>query len=408
MKRVLAVVLVALQVWVPYAEAQTLLTDRQVFTVTAGGLVKINQSLQTVAKGVSVLSLFGRLVGPVTVGLALFELGSLFWDWYSATFTPSTATVPSGTWSVGDTSGSGLYMGEWSVTSCPWLGEPPAWSPSGNYLSGGSTVKGIKIYEIARGCATGPARRVLYVYAAPAMGAPSTDGTAVSVPSVPLAGPGDRNSLVAALEGLASELRSGQVAGVPLPADVVGSPNYKGSAAFTDVVKALDDAANVLRRGVPLTTGTDVTAGPGYQVGNPTLPGNQTPTVPATGAGASVDMGPTNTKLAEIKDTLDAMKNAAPSLAPENTCAECERKTTWVTMMQSWQSAASAAPIFLLISRLVWPGSGTVQREWSLGSWRGHDMVIDLSSSGIGSVITVVRFVVVGGAVIVAYMIIFG
>lgn len=112
-------------------------------------------------------------------------------------------------------------------------------------------------------------------------------------------------------------------------------------------------------------------------------------------------------KVDAVKADLAEMQSTAASPASAFVCPSCTRTESWVTLMQSWQAAAASAPIFGLIAHLAWPGAGSVQRQWSLGFWQGHQMSIDLDNSGIGTVVTVVRFVVVGGAVIVAYMIIF-
>ncbi|MCZ7627191.1 MAG: hypothetical protein C3F12_00170 [Candidatus Methylomirabilota bacterium] len=122
-----------------------------------------------------------------------------------------------------------------------------------------------------------------------------------------------------------------------------------------------------------------------------------------SGGGSGADV------VAELQAQDQAAQDAAvAAAAPSFACPTCARTTEWSTLMQSWQAAAAGAPIFALIGNLAWPGSGTVQRSWSVGSWMGNNLSVDLGASGIDTVITVVRFVVIGGAVIVAYMIIFG
>lgn len=122
-----------------------------------------------------------------------------------------------------------------------------------------------------------------------------------------------------------------------------------------------------------------------------------------SGGGSGADV------VAELQAQNQAAQDAAVAApAPAFVCPDCSRTTEWLTLMEAWQAAAQGAPIFALIANLAWPGSGTVQRAWTLGSWHGNTLSVDLSSSGIDTVITVVRFVVIGGAVIVAYMIIFG
>lgn len=387
-------------------------TDRGVFEVapTGAGMTKINTGLQTVAKGVQVLAAFGRVTGAVTIGLALMEAGSLFWDWYSKSMTPSVPQTPEGVWSVGQLTGGYYWLGMWAVVPCPWTGTAPVWSPSGNVIPAGMTIKGLKIIETPRGggCATGPPDRKLFAYVSSDGAAPSTGGVAVaSIPAT--TNGGERAELVNKLESLAAEIRSGKIADNPLQADIVASSSYGGSGAMADVLRSLDEAARVLRQGVVLTPGTDVVDGPTRSAGDPSIAGNQVPSVssPGTGTGSSVDMGPTNAKLDTANQTLTEMKDTPANIAGPFTCPTCSRTTSWSSLMQSWQATAQAAPIFALIGRLAWPGAGTVQRVWTVGTWNGHTFSIDLDATGIGTAITVTRFVVIGGAVIVAYMILF-
>lgn len=117
-----------------------------------------------------------------------------------------------------------------------------------------------------------------------------------------------------------------------------------------------------------------------------------------------------------VKSSVDSLKAqeaaqaaaVTPAQAPAFICPTCTRVTSWATLFSSLQTTAMAAPIFALITHLAWPGTGSLAHTWTMGSWQGHSMTVDLSASGLSTAITVVRFVVIGGAVIVAYMIIFG
>jgi len=126
--------------------------------------------------------------------------------------------------------------------------------------------------------------------------------------------------------------------------------------------------------------------------------------VAVDGVKSSVD----SSAAADVARDQAATAEAAAAPSPAFVCSTCLRVTSWAALFSSLQAAASGAPIFALVSRLAWPGVGTVQRTWDVGSWQGHSFSVNLDAAGIGTAITVVRFVVVGGAVIVAYMIIFG
>ncbi len=132
--------------------------------------------------------------------------------------------------------------------------------------------------------------------------------------------------------------------------------------------------------------------------------GSKIDALPRGAGGSAADVAVTPSGVDAAGQALSGSSSAAPAV----TCVQCDRVDTWQTMISGWQSAMLAAPIFGLVGRLAWPGSGSVQRVWNMGSWRGGALSIDLTASGIDTAITVTRFVVVGGAVIVAYMILFG
>jgi len=129
--------------------------------------------------------------------------------------------------------------------------------------------------------------------------------------------------------------------------------------------------------------------------------------IPA-GGGAGVTTAVDNLAAADVARDQAATAAADAVVTPAFVCTVCTRVATWSTLFTSLQATAASAPIFGLISRLAWPGSGSIARTWTLGSWQGRAMTVNLDGSGIGTAIMVTRFVVVGGAVILAYMIIFG
>jgi len=156
-------------------------------------------------------------------------------------------------------------------------------------------------------------------------------------------------------------------------------------SAVTTAVQAIPAAIAASQAAVVLAVNSVVSAITGVQTA-------------VEGVGAKVDA---------LKAVEEAANNTPASSAGAFVCTSCTRTEAWTGLMQSWQAAAVSAPIFGLISRLAWPGAGTVQRTWTLGTWQGNMLSVDLDASGIGTAITVVRFVVIGGAVILAYMIIF-
>jgi hypothetical protein len=209
------------------------------------------------------------------------------------------------------------------------------------------------------------------------------------------------------IDGAVAELSAKGATGMTVNNQTVYYPN--GAGAMQRSIDDLLAARSVLSEGVQLSPGTDVTQGANYGQAQGTAPAPvPIGTTPSGGSSASPDMTATNTKLGEIKDVLTDMKNTPGSSAPGVTCDTCTRTESWGSLMQSWQGLATSAPIFALIARLAWPGSGTVQRQWTVGTWSGNTLTVDLDNAGIGTAITAVRFVVVGGAVIVAYMILFG
>lgn len=384
--------------WYDVVEAQTYTTDRGTFTLTSSGVTRITAAQQTVANAVSLLGLLGRVAGPVMVGFAVWEAVTQFWDWWSRDYTvpsPSTPSTTAGTWglSVGASPGVFTQTG-YSYVLCgpvsPWPGVKQWVLGSAPSFANIMVVGAQTFYQGSYDCYT----TVLQL-----MSAPSTS-SAVRTSSTGVTG---RPEMIAAIDSLLAEMNSGTFQS----ANNTGTDQQR-TAGLQEMIDTLTAARTVLSQGVQLTSGVDYTGSPASS-GNPAVVGPMPGAVPLPGEPFSSSSTSTSsgTDMTATNQKLDQMLNTPASPASAELCPECARVDKWTELWDTIKTAAASAPIFGLIARLAWPGSGTVQRQWTLGSWQGHQMSIDLDNSGIGTVIAVVRFVVVGGAVIVAYMIIF-
>ncbi len=407
-KKLLALILIISLAWVPWAQATMVATDTGRYVLTPSGVTKVEAAVKTVSRGLGVARALGFLSGPVLVGLAVIDVASTVWDWVSRYFEDQSSYdalpsqylagscwTPSGSYVVHSTSGRCATPG-WNGTAAKWTNGNFTCGTDGTaitYLGAGYQVIGSALTYYTSGACTYWHAQIYYEATS------TVESRNPVLVDNPQTAPSDKNaSVIAALEAAKAALEASSTRDAL--GNAIPSSGTRGEAV-SKPVDVLREAIDLLRFGVPLTPGTDYT--PGSNFGDPQGP---RPLMGPGGAAATsptVDLGPTNAKLDQIKDSL----NAAAAPAPQLQCATCTRVETWTTMMQSWQSAAAGAPIFALISNLAWPGTGTVQRQWTVGSWRGTELTIDLDDSGIGTVITVVRFVVIGGAVIIAYMIIF-
>jgi len=410
-KIVASLLIVSLMVvgWPHEARATHTITDLGTITVTSTGtgLVKLTTAVERVRLGAQLMHFAGRWVGPVSIAFAVADVALNVWDWYRHTFNAGTtpAAVSGGSWSWGVAGTQSIFAytvytdafytqcGGGSVPRLVWNVDPAGinWSK----VVGGKTVDWNCGFPSVRG------GELVYLYIQ----------AANATTTVAYTGANDL-SREQAITDLVS-YRDALLAGDPIPNNVVdlvtgaGYPNTVGDPRAR-AVQTLNDAIDVIDRGVGLQPGDGLTTtGPG-QGGSAPAPVGNTGTGTGTGTGTLSPLATGGTDLTATNQKLDTMINTPAQQAPTFACPVCTRTTEWSTLMGSLQSAASGAPIFGLIARLSWPGSGTVQRQWTLGSWRGGTLSVDLSYSGIDTAITVVRFVVIGSAIIAAYMIIFG
>lgn len=407
---VLAVSMLLWPLYVDRADASVLNMSsvRGVWTLTSGGgggLEVLQNRVATISRGVSILSMFGRIFTAVTVGLAVLEVASMFWDWYQVTFTPTgtASPFPGGTTvsSWGNLSGSGVYMGGWFPSSC--TSTSYAWSSSGNTIGSAFTVVGGKVAADYSSCGNqvgmSPTYQ-LWLYAATSS-APGGDsvGTSTSTPASPVAGPGDRDALVQEMTQLRDDLKNG----LALPSGQGITSNQGTTSLINDLNKAIDALTHPVS-----VTGSQVTAGPNHSVGDPTIPGNSVPTSTGTGTGSStsVDLAPTNQKLDDISTKLDATPSTATAVA----CPSCARIDKWSEFWNTLKTAAMGAPVFGLISKLVINPTGgeSVCAVRTITTQHMGTLTVDPSSFSCSTLVAVFRFAILGTCVIVAYMILFG
>ena len=421
LKRFVAVVLIAslLGVVVPVDRAEashTYVSDLGTFTLSGSGVTKLSNATEAVRLGTQIMQFGGRWVGPVSLALAVAEIGFAAWDWYRHTYAPPSplpSAVTGGSWQWGVIGTQSLfaysvYLPAYysgcggTIASFQWNVDPStiAWSK----------VVGGKVVDWHCGYPDVIGGQLVYLYLQSSGGTAANPFTGATVQK-------DRQAAIADMVAY----RDALVAGAPLPNNIAAIMAANGEDALDprqSAINALNAAIDVINYGVGLNPGEATVSGPGQAAAVPSVvsgTGTGSSTQAATGGGAAAtsvgtsaaggtDLTATNKKL----DDIDSKLSAAPSNATPFVCPSCVRVDTWSTLFTSIQSAAAAAPIFGLIGRLAWPGSGTIQRQWALGSWQGGALSVDLDNSGVGTAITVVRFVVVGGAVILAYMIIFG
>lgn len=383
------------------------MTDRGVMVLTSTGIVKVEQRLRVVGRGVSALSMFGRLAGPVTVGLALLEGGSLLWDWYSATFTPTSVPTQAGgaVFEFGEQAGGTVTLvGMWSPSPCG-QSNPLKYAKSGYEIPAGKRIIGGSVVYSYGGC--GPQyNQYLRWVNAETTGA-SLSNVAESTPPQLLAGPGSRDALVSKLERLRDDLRQGVL--TPPGLTELQAANG-GTSPVGDVLSDIIAAIDALK--TPLTlTATDRTAGPTPELGNPTLPGNEIPSGTATGTGTATDMTSTNNKLDTIASKLDTQNNTAASPATPQACETCSRVDKWQQAWDSIKAAGLSAPVFGLISKLIISPAGggaglcdTVMIQTSMAG----TLSLQGSSWSCSTLLAAFRFAIIGSALIVGYLVLFG
>lgn len=434
------------------------------------GAAAVGAAEATVAKSIRLLGALGRVSGYVGLAFVVYDIASNTWDWWNQEYDSGAAGVQSttaGSWGLtaGDNVGLGVYgqsgygyvlcgaASPWPGVKQWWLGYEPSWAsvmsvgaivtPQGSYDCQNVALQLLAAPTVSGGGlpATGASGRDDVLSSIDAVigeitagtfeasngsGAGQTAGTqemrdtlqaardiisnGVALPSGGTTSV-DPGASVGAMPGAvpsSGETTSGDSSAATAAAiGAVASAVAAAQAAIVAAVSAVESAVASIPGAISVAQSAVVSAVQSATVSiSAAITASQAAVVAAVDAVTARLIG-VESAVDAVEADLEEMKNTAASDSPAFTCTSCTRTESWGTLMQSWQASAAAAPIFGLIARLAWPGAGTVQRQWPVGSWRGHEMTINLDEGGIGTVITVVRFVVIGGAVIVAYMIIF-
>jgi hypothetical protein len=400
-KLVAVLLVVVMLVRVPVVAYATVVdTDTGRFVLTSSGVAKVEAAFGKVSRGLAVMEALGKLVGPVAVGFALFEIGSTIWDWWHRDYNPGVSGVlldaPAGVWGVQSPGGSVYQAVAW-IYRGPGCSQPDGWVWTNNFggspgvLSGGQLL-GVTTQDIS----SGSCKSVNVIWTVAQTVAPA--GTVGTVGSTASTQPQTREATIAAIDSAIAELTAAGTATNP----VLGGVMPATSSGLANAIDALQQARQVLSDGVQLMPGTDVSPG----VNHSTSPGTAPAPVPSSGSGGSTqpDMTATNTKLDEIKGQL----TATPSSAPATVCPECTRSEKWGEWWDTLRAAGQAAPIFMLLNNLVINPSGSVLRTNSAGTSRWGTLVFDLTPWGIDTWIGVLRYCVLFSAMLGAYFVIFG
>lgn len=396
-----AILTVVMFVGVPVSHATVVDTDTGRFVLTPSGVAKVEAAFGKVSRGLAVMQALGKLVGPVAVGFALFEIGSTIWDWWHRDYNPGVSGVmlnaPAGVWGVQSPSG-GAYQGTAWIYRGPGCFSPDGWFWTNGFgitpgVLVGAQLLGVTVVDYSSGACQEVHVRWTVI------DLPTGNvGNVGSVGSTASTQPQTREGTIAAIDAAIAELTAGGAALNP----VVGSAMPATANGVATAIDALQQARQVLSDGVQLMPGTDVTPGTNHG----TSPGTAPAPVPSPGQGGSSgpNMTATNTKLDEIKDKL----TATPSLAPPVVCTACTRAEKWGEWWDTLRAAGQAAPVFGLLNNLVINPTGSVLRTNSAGTSRWGTLVFDLTPWGINTWIGVLRYCVLFTAMIGAYFVIFG
>lgn len=147
----------------------------------------------------------------------------------------------------------------------------------------------------------------------------------------------------------------------------------------------LQDALDVLTNGVPVQKGTD------YIVADED---KATPLPEGQGPGEGG------------QPPAEPPKNAPP--ISDGTCSDCVRTKTFSQVWQSISASASNAPLLSFLNKLVInPAAGQKVTTVSVSASGFGSHTVDLNAWGLETFVGIIRFVLVGGAFVAAYYIIF-
>ena len=149
--------------------------------------------------------------------------------------------------------------------------------------------------------------------------------------------------------------------------------------------QALQNALDVLTNGVPVQKGTD------YIVADEK---KAVPVPDGQGPGEGSQSPPEPPK-------------SAPPIS-DGTCSDCVRKKTFAQVWQSISSSASNAPLLSFLNKLVInPAAGQKVTTVNVSASGFGSHTVDLNAWGLETFVAIIRFVLVGGAFVAAYYIIF-
>lgn len=90
-------------------------------------------------------------------------------------------------------------------------------------------------------------------------------------------------------------------------------------------------------------------------------------------------------------------------------CSACTRSNTLSATLSQWLTAAGSVPVLGLISRLVVdPGSGSIAKSATASTSHFGTISLDMNAWGLSTLVSMIRFGVLGAAIIGAYFIVFG
>lgn len=391
-------------------------TYNQFMELTSAGASKVSSAASKVGAGIwlgrAVLGLTA-LGGAVSVGLTL-------WDAYNRYTDSAKASIPAGSvqnlspavsisspssdsigWGMQSSQAASVYCVSYpavltSSDPCSLVIQSPqpcetSSVPNNAQVVGGQTIINYQYYG---GCPSKPnwklvnsVKQSLYYVQTPvpsasyvpqslATPAPSSDVGNTKVAT---------ETLVQSLNKLQSSLdaanNSVQQLVAAMPAD-----SKVSIPAISAQMAALTEALNVLKNGVPVQKGTD------YIVAD----NDKAVPVPAgQGPGEGGQPQPSEPPV------------QAPPIS-DGTCQDCVRKKTFQQVWANISTAASNAPLLSFLNKLVINPSAGQKTTTAIVSASGFGShTVDLNAWGLDTFVGIIRFIIIGGAFVAAYYIIF-
>jgi hypothetical protein len=388
------------------------LTFNQFMALTSSGGTKVATAGAKVATGVALSRAvlgFNAFTAAVGIALVLWDVNNRYKDYgkvsinsYSISGT-SKLTSGNGIYYWGRQSSSSVRVGgeqtgmlcaQNDPCNCQFSTSPLSVSsvPAGNTVVGGVYVVTKSSYS---GCASknpwvyvGSWSELLYYIPTPAPSTSYVDNAVGSAGSS--SDQGNTDLAVAQLEAAKEKLEgeksaaSGAAAGDVAGAASEGQDVEINPAQIQSIIDALQQAIDIMKNGVPVNKGDDyVDADPD---GHTSIPQGQGP-------------GEGNTQ-PDPPQTVPPLTDA--------TCSDCVRRKHFSDIWNTVKTSAENAPILSLMNKLVInPGSSTFTEQQTLPVWKFGTVSFDLNAFHFSAIVAVIRFIVLGGAFIASYYIIF-